>query len=238
MVKFSNTYRSNESEIMDDFGLQGTEMKTLLTDLRIVNKWLGGTNITIQGIEKVLSISNQTKITILDVGCGDGEMLRECANYALQNGLNFNLIGIDANSFIIEEAKKRSKSFNNITFHNVDVFKLDETKIEYDIALCTLFLHHFDNEKIISLLNVLLDKAKMGVIINDLQRSRIAFNLFKFFSLLFLKTNIAKHDGLVSVARGFKRKELEDLSSKIIKSKSFISLKWAFRYQWILKKNI
>jgi len=55
---------------------------------------------------------------------------------------------------------------------------------------------------------------------------------------LFLKTDTAKHDGLVSIARGFKKDELEHISKKIPNQKSEIHWKWAFRYQWILKKTI
>jgi hypothetical protein len=87
------------------------------------------------------------------------------------------------------------------------------------------------------LLKKLSKKSKIGLIINDLERSKLAFNLFKLVSEIFLKTNTAKHDGLVSVASGFKRKELLNISKKILNQKSIIRWRWAFRYQWILKNN-
>ena len=54
MIRYSSKYRSNETEIMDDFDLQGVEMKALLTDLKRVNKWLGGNSITLHGIGQLL----------------------------------------------------------------------------------------------------------------------------------------------------------------------------------------
>ena len=81
-----------------------------------------------------------------------------------------------------------------------------------------------------------LDQAQIGVVVNDLHRSRWAFWLFKMVSYLIIKTTIARSDGLISVARGFKRKELKLLSKEIKNSTSVISWKWAFRYSWILKK--
>ena len=72
--------------------------------------------------------------------------------------------------------------------------------------VCNLFLHHFKNEEIITIVQKLVDASKMGVVVNDLNRNKLAFNLFKVFSRIFLKTHIARNDGLVSVARGFKRK--------------------------------
>lgn len=239
MIEFSSKYRTKQLEIIDDLNLSGEELKELLTDLKKVNKWLGGNGITISGINKITGDSSKkAPITILDVGCGDGEVLRHIARYAEKKGYNFQLIGLDANEFIISEAIERSKDFKNISFRQLNVFSEELSEINFDIALCTLFLHHLKDSEIINTINRLQEKAKVGVVVNDLQRSRMAFWLFKIVVSLFLKTKIAKHDGLVSVARGFKRSELLDFSKKIKNSNSFIRWRWAFRYQWIITKKI
>lgn len=237
MIAFSNKYRSQQIEIMDDLNFQGSEMKNLLNDLKIVNKWLGGNNITMDGIQKLLEPNPKNKtITILDIGCGDGESLRKCVDFVRRYNYNFELIGIDFNENILSYAETQSTNYPNIKFQKVDVF-LDENLIpNCDIALCTLFLHHFSNEKIENLLKTLINKTNIGLVVNDLERNKNAFNLFKIASNLFLKTKTARHDGLVSVARGFKRAELQNISKKIPLQESEISWCWAYRYQWILKK--
>ena len=235
MIKYSSKYRTSQTEIMDDFNLQGDEMQELLTDLKRVNKMLGGNAISLNGIGQLLEgrPANNT-ITILDIGCGDGEMLRQCAKWAAKNRIIVQLIGIDANAHIVKEAEKRSREIKNATFKVVNVFAEKEILPEFDIALCTLFLHHFKEPQIEDLLHRLTGKAKVGVVINDLHRSFWAFWLFRLYGSLFLKSRIARHDGLISVARGFKRKELKRISEKI---KGFHQLKWkwAFRYQWIIR---
>lgn len=237
MITFSNKYRSQQLEIMDNLDFQGLEMQNLLMDLKTVNKWLGGNNITIDGLQKLLNPKLKTeKVIILDVGCGDGELLRQCADFGKRNNFNFELIGIDFNENILEFAKTKSKEYLNIRFRKVDVFSEENLIPNCDIALCTLFLHHFSNENIINILKILLNKTQIGLIINDLERNKAAFNLFKIVSHLFLKTKTAKHDGLVSVASGFKREELQNISMKIPYQESEISWRWAYRYQWILKK--
>lgn len=239
MITFSNKNRSQQTEIMDDLDFQGEEMINLLADLKTVNKWLGGNSISIDGIEKLLiGHQKETKVTILDIGCGDGELLRNCALYAKKNELKFECIGIDFNENILNYAEKQSKEFPNIKFIKVDAFLEEELIPNCDIAMCTLFMHHFSNEKIEGLLKIMLNKSKKGLVINDLERSSMAFNLFKIGSKLFLKTKTAKHDGLVSIARGFKKTELQAISKKIPNQQSIIQWRWAFRYQWILKKTI
>ena len=238
MPKYVSKSRSTEIEIMDDFNLKGKKMQAVLTDLNTVSSLLGGANITLKGIKKLLIGSPKNKpITIIDVGGGDGEMLRKCARFGKKNRYNFKLIGLDANANIISEAKERSKNYENITFKTFDIFSMHPFP-KGDIILCNLFLHHFKNAEIVTILKKVKQSSNIGVVVNDLQRSELAFNLFKAFGWVFLKTKIAKHDGLVSVARGFKREELEHFSEKINNQQSLILWKWAFRYQWILKNNV
>lgn len=234
MIHYSSKLRSNQKEIMDDFEFQGDEMNALLSDLKRVNRWLGGNSVTIEGIKVLVGASR--KVTILDVGCGDGEMLRVIAKYFDKRGIIARLIGIDANGHIIETARKRSLEFGQIEYQISDILNEDLANIEFDVALCTLFLHHFDNEQVEEILDKLLSHARLGVVINDLHRSRFAFVLFKFVSILLLRTKTARIDGLISIARGFKRHELKIVAQKLRKL-CFIKWKWAFRYQMIIKKQ-
>ncbi len=237
MSSINTSKRSEEAEIMDDFELKGEELEQTLNDLEKINKWLGGNKITLDGIQLLLKdIPKATIIRIADVGCGSGAVLREIANWGRNQKFDLELIGIDANPYAIEIAQRKSDYYPEIKFEALNIFSEAYKKQEYDIVLCTLTLHHFKNEEILELLTIFKNQSRLGIVINDLQRSKVAYVLFQAFCRVFINNEIARKDGLTSILRGFKKKDLSELSEKIPARKHKIQWKWAFRYRWILLK--
>lgn len=234
---FRKNQRSTQIEIMDSVNFQGREMESLLQDIEFVNRWLGGDHIAFKGIKKLIEKRKIKEITLLDVGCGDGNTLRKCSDYLRKLNISTVGIGVDFNENILEEAIRKSTSYPNLKFKQLDILTQTEALPLADIAIFSLFLHHFKDQEIIEILKNVLEKTEYGMIVNDLKRSKSAFLLFKLFSSLFLKTNTARYDGLVSIARGFQKNDLNGFSKKISNQKSSISEHWAFRFLWILKKN-
>ena len=112
------------------------------------------------------------------------------------------------------------------------VFSMEFKKRKFDVVLATLFLHHFKEEELVSFLGNTLKQTKIGIVVNDLHRHKLAYYLFMILSL-FIKNKMIIEDGLTSVLRGFKRKDLVKISEQL-SIKPQISWKWAFRYQWTL----
>lgn len=229
--------RSSQREILDDFDLRGRELEENFDDLDRVNKMLGGYRITLEGIEKILnSRCFAPSVTIMDVGCGNGSMLREVAKMGRQKGIKMALKGVDANENAIKIAERQSKDYPEISFEVRDVTTRDYTTEKVDIILCTLTLHHFKDNEIEDLMTGFSKMCLMGIVINDLHRSRLAYYLFGAFSSIFIKNDIARKDGLTSVLRSFKKEDLKWYGRNLQVREQIISWKWAFRYQWILLK--
>ncbi len=229
--------RSKKREILDDFHLRGSELKENFDDLDRVNRLLGGNHITLKGIEKILnSACFAQPVSIMDVGCGNGSMLREVAKMGKIKGIKLNLLGVDANQHVIDIAKEQSRDYPDIVYEVKDVTSHDFQSKKVDIVLCTLTLHHFNDQEIKNLMIIFSKVSQMGIVINDLHRSIIAYYLFEIFSRIFLKSDIARKDGLTSVLRSFKKKDLQRFGRNLPVRKQFISWEWAFRYQWILLK--
>ena len=229
----NTTIRSTKTELMDDFTMKGELMRDTLDKLGSINKWLGGNRITLDGIEQLLKGHAKDKtITIIDLGCGHGDILRLVADFGRKKDYNFKLIGIDANLDAIDYANELSVNYPELSFRNEDIFSEAIQEINYDIALTTLFLHHFIEEEIVTLLSRLSNKATLGIVVNDLQRSEIAYGLFKLLGVV-ISNDMIKQDGLTSILRSFKREDLERISQKL-NLNSQIRWKWAFRYQWLI----
>ena len=233
----STKTRSEEREIMDDFSLEGAHLRENLDILATINKWLGGNHISLNGVKKLITNeSRQQKIKIVDLGCGNGDMLRRISKLGDKLGYEFELIGVDANKDTINYATELSVGFENIAYLQLNIFSEEFKDFDYDIALLTLFLHHLSNEEIIENLSLIKDKATLGIVVNDLQRSKIAYFLFSIISVFF-NNKIVRNDGLVSILRAFKRNELENFA-KLLKIKSEIGWRWAFRFQWVMYTKI
>jgi 2-polyprenyl-3-methyl-5-hydroxy-6-metoxy-1,4-benzoquinol methylase len=237
-MALSTKYRTQETEIMDDFSLEGKELQDALDKIASINQLLGGNKLTLHGIKTLLKKTDTQKtIVIADIGCGNGDMLRMLANYGQKNDLNFKLTGVDANEFTINYAKKLSTEYANIEYVCVDIFSKDFTLVKYDIVLCTLTLHHFTNDEILNIITIFNNNAAIGIVINDLHRSKLAYRLFKMIGIIFNLNRMSREDGLVSILRGFKKNELESFSKKLNFKNYTINWKWAFRYQWIIAKK-
>jgi 2-polyprenyl-3-methyl-5-hydroxy-6-metoxy-1,4-benzoquinol methylase len=124
-MALNTTHRTNESEIMDDFQLEGDELRDALDKIAKINQLLGGNKLTLLGVKELIADNPKTaEITIVDVGCGNGDMLRTLADYGLQHNIKFNLIGVDANNFTVNHAINLSKMYPNIIFVKIYLISL------------------------------------------------------------------------------------------------------------------
>ena len=234
MIFIKTRHRSQATEIMDDFQMEGETLRSSLDQIALINQWLGGNGVTLGGLQELVrDLPPAVPLRILDLGCGNGDLLRVVAKWGRKTGRQLELIGIDGNAFTINYAQKLSQGFPEISYRTEMIPSLFLEEGNYDVVLCTLFLHHFATEDLENLLILLSNQAKTGIVINDLHRSRIAYFLFNLITL-FIPNRMVREDGLTSILRGFKKKDLLALTAKLPHKRSQIRWRWAFRYQWIL----
>jgi 2-polyprenyl-3-methyl-5-hydroxy-6-metoxy-1,4-benzoquinol methylase len=235
MVDF--TRRSTEIEIMDTYFGTTKELYTILQDINKVNRLLGGYSITLSAVFKLLALEDKESYTILDMGCAEGTMLRKLALEARKRNIHLKLIGVDLNKQGLELATYYSTEYPEITYLEADILTADFSPYNIDVVMTTLTLHHFTDKGVVQFVNQFNSLASLGVVINDLERNPIAYYLFKAFSFFFIRTEIAKKDGLLSIRRAFKKKDLMRYAAQVKNASHQIEWKWAFRYVWVLKKK-
>ncbi|GAB4017842.1 methyltransferase domain-containing protein [Spirosoma koreense] len=229
-------YRTSQEEVMDNFSLEGDELRDALDKIAVINQWLGGNRITLDGIDELLINWPESKtLSVIDIGCGNGDMCRAVADFLTRRGISFSIVGIDANAFTIRHAEAISTAYPTVSYAVMNVFEPDFARQTYDIALCTLTLHHFSDQEILHLTSLLTNNARLGVVINDLQRSALAYRLFQLICFVFRLNDMSREDGLVSILRGFKRQDLQAFSRQLQLQSYRINWRWAFRYQWLIK---
>lgn len=233
------SHRAEIIEIMDDLQCSGEVVHQTLRELEIINRWLGGNAVTLQGIKILMESKNiDGPIAIADIGCGGGDGLKEIAAWGRSKKLTFNLTGVDANPNIIAFAKQNSSDFNEINYVASNIFDANFKQTQFDIVVATLFTHHLTNEELIMLLKSLLQQCRIGIIINDLHRHWLAYHSIRLLTKWFSKSTMVKYDAPVSVLRSFSRKDLLKILNKAGISNYSLKWKWAFRWQLIIPSSL
>ena len=230
-------YRNTDSEMMDNPDVSMQTLRMVFEDINTSNRLLGGSSITVGKVRELVRECPKQQYTIVDMGCGDGDTMRVLAKYFRKANIAVELIGLDLSDKAIAIGRELSVNFPEISFIKQDVLTLNPLDFKCHILLCTLTMHHFSNEQIPVFLSKFIKLATIGVVVNDLQRSALAYYLFKGFSAIFIKTKIAKHDGLISIKSGFTKKDLSAFSKNLHQVRHTINWKFAFRYVWVIRTS-
>ena len=220
--------RSYEPEIMDDLTISGEVIAKTLQEISSINNLLGGNSISLQVFQSM--VKGKKKISLVDLGCGSGDIMILMADYCRKNNIDATFVGIDANPFIVEYAQQNTAAYPEISYQSVDVLDESFNTDGYDIVHCCLFLHHFNEEELTILLTKFKNSASM-VIINDLHRNVLAYWSIKALTSVFSRSYMVRNDAAVSVKRGFKKKELKELLDRLNINGYSLNWRWAFRWQ-------
>lgn len=230
--------RSEQLELMDDLCLGTAELRKNLDELVMLNRLVGSKTVLLSALNKVYKrhrhYFHANKIVIADLGCGGGDLLRAINDWAATKKIDVELVGIDANPFMINYATEKSNCYPNISFKSLDIWSSDFLKLKVDIVCINSFCHHLSNEELIKLWQQLTKQASMAIIINDLQRHWLSYFTVKWFAKLFRFSSLAQHDGPLSVLRAFRKQELIKLLQLANIHAYQIRWAWAFRWEIII----
>lgn len=232
------TGRSDKKEWMDDFSVAEKQLHRALKDLRMVNRWLGGYSSVLSAVRPQLVQHTHRPLRVLDVGTGIADIPEYLVKWADKKGQALEVVAVDANKATLQYARRslnqrlRPHQAEQIHLQVADALALPFEENTFDICLASLFMHHLADHQAIQLLQTMDRVARYGLVVSDLHRSRIAYYGLKSMLGILPASAMVRHDGPLSVLRGFRYKELKSLADRADLQPYTIRWHWAFR--WIL----
>jgi 2-polyprenyl-3-methyl-5-hydroxy-6-metoxy-1,4-benzoquinol methylase len=197
--------RAEEEEQMDAEALSPATYAQVLSGLARVN----GVTMAARPTLKFLHRSGPAPFRLLDVGYGDGGMLRAIWRWASKRGIACHLVGIDLNPRSEVVAQSRHPSGAAIEYRTGDYAALSEEP--WDFVVSSLVTHHMSDPQRLDFLMFMERAAQRGWFVNDLHRHGFAYHGYPLLARLLGVHRIVREDGQLSIARSFRPGEWENM---------------------------
>lgn len=190
-------------EKMDDPSLDAAAYTQVLHDLAQVNRVTMAYRPTLDFLAR--AIAGRHRFRLLDVGFGDGDMLRQIARWAAQRGIDADMTGIDLNANSIAAAQAATSKTMPISYRAGDY--ADLAGGGFDFVISSLVAHHMTREQLVRFLSFMEREARLGWYINDLHRHGFAYRGFPLLARIMGWHPIVREDGQTSIARSYRPRE-------------------------------
>jgi len=201
------TERSQADELMDDPALGAETFHAVLADLARVNRVTLAHRPTLAFLRR--AVGRRTRFRLLDVGFGDGDMLRAVARWARRSGIAAELTGIDLNLRSQAAAEAKPSPGAPIQYLAGDYAELAGGG--FDCVISSLVAHHMTREQLVTFLRFMEAEAFAGWFVNDLHRHGFAYSTWPLLASTMGWHPIVRADGHTSIARSFRPAEWQAL---------------------------
>jgi ubiquinone/menaquinone biosynthesis C-methylase UbiE len=183
-----------------------------LRDLRRANRWLGGVALSVRAIEAVVAATgDHGPLRIRDVGTGGADVPLALLEHARRAGRDWSLTGIDSRPEVLDAAAaadRRVTGTAGLELHVGDGRSLPYPDDAFDVVHTSLVVHHLEPDDAARLLAEMTRVARLGVVVNDLVRGRLAYLGAWLLAHLTTTNAYTRHDAPMSVQRSYTRAEL------------------------------
>jgi ubiquinone/menaquinone biosynthesis C-methylase UbiE len=195
-------------EILDRAGNSDEEVRGSLRDLEWFNRYLGGARTVLEHLRRMVGESPGSSLTILDIATGGADIPRAICRWARGRKLAVTIEAVDCNDQVLATAAQWSAGYPEIRFRRSEASRLPYPDQSFDVVISSLFFHHLNEAQGICLLREMARIARRGLVLNDLLRDRRAHLLIAIITRLLSENRLTRHDGPISVLRGFRPEEL------------------------------
>lgn len=195
--------RRQADELMDDPALPAADYRAVLGDLAQVNRLTLAYRPTLDFLDR--AVGNRPSFSLLDVGFGQGDMLRQIARWAQRRGKTARLVGIDLNERSLPAANALPWDGPPIDYRHGDYNAF--AGAGFDCIVSSLVAHHMTERQLHDFLRFMDGEAQAGWFVNDLHRHGAAYMLWPVLAAAMRWHPIVRADGHTSIARSFRAAE-------------------------------
>ena len=202
--------RRQADELMDDPALDAGTYHAVLADLAKVNRTTFAYRPTLAFLRR--AVGTRPRFRLLDVGFGDGDMLRAIARWASQRGIEADLTGIDLNPRSKAAAERTPSPGAPIAYLTGDY--ADLAGGGFDCVISSLVAHHMSDAELAAFVRFMEAEAATGWFVNDLHRHGFAYATWPLLASAMGWHRIVRLDGPTSIARSFRPAEWRSLLAR------------------------
>jgi SAM-dependent methyltransferase len=183
-----------------------------LRDFRRINRWLGGASLSEPAIDAVAA--HRPELTLLDVGTGGADIPVDLLERAERRGRRWSVVAIDSRAEVLAaaiQARPGITTVPGLELHVGDGRSLPYSDRSFDVVHASLVLHHLGPEAAVELLREMARVARLGVVVNDLERGRLGWVGAWLMGHLLTRSRFTRHDAPLSVARSYRAGEITGL---------------------------
>ena len=191
------------------------DMACCMMDIARVNGLFGGRMVTMIHVKRLLAaLPADHLITVLDVGTGAGDIPRALVRWARGEGRRIRVFALDRDADTLKIAARVVRAYPEISFLRGDALLLPIRPGSVDLTISAMTLHHLEPDAGVRYLAEMDAAARVGMIVNDLVRSRIAHAVVWLITRFITRSAISRHDGPLSVKRSYTPHEVSGLCEK------------------------
>lgn len=206
--------RRSDPELMDGPGLPAAEVEDAYRVLRRVNRqFFGGMGSLRRELRRWLDEDRPphgSTVVLLDLGSGSGDLPSAAAGWVRERGRSPLTIALDRDPIAL-----RMAATSEASAVRADAMRLPFPDRSVEVVSAVKFAHHFEGPALVRLLAEMARVARRRVIVLDIRRDWLAYWGFLAWSRLFTRSRLVRHDGALSVLRGFTAAELSDLARSL-----------------------
>ncbi|HEY0522840.1 MAG TPA: methyltransferase domain-containing protein [Stellaceae bacterium] len=229
--------RSFTPELMDTEPVPFESFRDCLRELEWLTRWSMGYRPTLQWIARAARrLPPGSTLSVLDVGCGYGDMLRRIARWGARAGVRLELTGVDLNPWSARAAREATPPDYAIRYETSDIFDFAPDR-HFHCIVSAIFTHHLDDAQLVAFLQWMERHATLGWFISDLHRHAVPYWFLRALPAIVPLHRFVAHDGPVSVSRCLRAAEWRAaIAAAGIDAEHAVRIRWHVPFRWGIER--